>query len=127
MGTAATVQLALVGVFTHAGVDGFLANATAFLLAAQVNFALSAAFTWRERLTSGGLPRRWVVFHCSISAMAAVNMSVFLLVRQDATPIVASAAGILAGSVGNYVLGDRLVFRAPRRTAAGAGERRLAA
>ncbi len=54
------------------------ANAVAFLLAAQVNFALSSTFTWRDRSAGRGLRRRWLAFHVSIASMAVVNMLVFL-------------------------------------------------
>src|SRR5689334_103210 len=70
------------------------ANAVAFLLAAQVNFALSATFTWRDRQGASPLWRRWLVFHGSIATMAVVNQLVFLAARTALPALAAAAAGI---------------------------------
>jgi len=108
---AGAVQILLLLLFTRHGWHALVANGMAFLLAAQVNFALSVAFTWRDRLEAYQLPRRWALFHGSIALMALVNMLVFAATRSFLPVPVASLAGIAAGSLGNYLLGDRLVFR----------------
>jgi putative flippase GtrA len=87
------------------------ANAAAFLLAAQLNFALSSAFTWRDRFVSHSLARRWLLFHGSIAATALLNMLTFSAARFVLPVLAASAAGIATGALGNYLLGDRVVFR----------------
>src|SRR5579862_9350855 len=46
---AGLVQLALLSTLVGKGWSPVAANATAFLLAAQLNFALSSVFTWRDR------------------------------------------------------------------------------
>jgi putative flippase GtrA len=51
-----------------------------------------------------------VLFHVSISLMAAVNMVTFLVPRGLMAAPLASLAGIAAGATGNYLLGDRVVF-----------------
>jgi putative flippase GtrA len=111
---AAVVQLTLLALFSHRGLDGLMANALAFLLAAQVNFALSSSFTWRDRSRTGSLLHRWMLFHCSISLMAVVNMLTFAVARTVVPLLEASVAGILMAAVGNYLIGDRLVFRTRR-------------
>lgn len=110
-GIAGVVQLALLALLTHAGWAELPANALAFLLAAQLNFALSSAFTWRDRRADRALGRRWLAFHGSIAAMAVVNMLVFALARAALPTLLASALGIAAAACGNFMLGDRLVFR----------------
>lgn len=110
-GIAGVVQLVLLALLTRAGWAALPANVLAFLLAAQVNFTLSSAFTWRDRRADHRLGRRWLAFHGSIAAMAVVNMLVFALARAALPPLVASVLGIAAAACGNFVLGDRLVFR----------------
>jgi len=122
-GAAGAVQLVLLAILTRHGWDALLANATAFLLAAQVNFALSVTVTWRDRHPEGRpsaaargrrmrpLVRRWLLFHGSIALMALVNMLTFELTRSFLPTALASLAGIAAGAIGNYLAGDRLVFR----------------
>jgi putative flippase GtrA len=108
------MQVVLLLLLTHLGVEPFLANVVAFLLAAQVNFGLSLTFTWRDRAGAISVRRRWLLFHGSISLMALVNMLTFLAARSVLASPLASLLGIAAGAAGNYLLGDRLVFRAPK-------------
>jgi putative flippase GtrA len=112
-GLAGLLQLGLLALLTGHGWPTAPANAVAFLLAAQVNFALSSLFTWRDRRRAVPLWRRWLAFHGAIAATALVNQSVFLAARTVLPTLVASAAGIAVAAVGNYVLADRLVFGAP--------------
>jgi putative flippase GtrA len=114
-GTAGAVQLVLLALMMRHGWDALLANAVAFLVAAQVNFALSVTLTWRDRQTDGGrvraTARRWMLFHGSIALMALVNMLTFAVARSVLPAPAASFVGIAAGAAGNYLLGDRIVFR----------------
>jgi putative flippase GtrA len=110
---AAATQLLLLALLTSYGWDALLANALAFLLAAQLNFALSQAFTWRDRRGSGSLLHCWLLYHGSIAAMALLNLLVFVLMRPVVPILVASALGIAVAGVGNYLAGDRLVFHRP--------------
>src|SRR5438105_201370 len=71
-GMAATVQLALLALMLRQGWEPLLANALAFLLAAQVNFALSMTLTWHDRHAGAGassLARCWLLFQASIAVM----------------------------------------------------------
>lgn len=110
-GTAAIAQLALLAAFTHVGRHALAANAAAFLLSAQLNFVLSTCFTWRDRFDGRSLGRRWLAFHASIASMALVDMLVFAATRLALPDLAASALGILVAAAGNFVVGDRLVFR----------------
>jgi putative flippase GtrA len=158
-GVAGAVQLLLLSILTAHGWNAVLANGVAFLLAAQVNFALSLTVTWRDRHPEaprgyppsaddtqrvtqafGGVPgtrsgpatvgwatRCWLLFHGSIAAMALVNMLTFAAARSFVPALVASVIGIAAGAVGNYLAGDRLVFRQPRGSSSTHAERMDAA
>ena len=110
-GVAGVTQLGLLALLTRHGWPDLAANGVAFLFAAQVNFALSATFTWRDRLDGRPLGRRWLAFHGAIAGMAVVNMLVFAASRTVGPTLVASVLGIGVAAAGNFVVGDRLVFR----------------
>jgi len=112
-GVAAVVQLTLLALLTYEGMHALPANVVAFVIAAQVNFLLSQAFTWHDR-SEGGLARRWVVFHSSIAAAALINLAVFALAHRVMPSLIAAALGILVASIVNFAAHDRLTFRAPR-------------
>jgi len=126
-GIAAVTQLALLALLTGHGWPTLPANAVAFLLAAQVNFALSSTFTWRDRSAGRGLRRHWLAFHGSIASMAVVNMLVFLAARTALPTLAASALGIGAAAIGNFIIGDRLVFRQQTPSARTADDEETAA
>ncbi len=117
-GLAGLLQLTLLGLLTRHGWSPLVANTVAFLLAAQFNFVVSNLFTWRDRRTTQSLGGRWLAFHGSIASMAVVNLVVFAVARTMLPDLLASAAGIAAASVGNFFIGDRLVFQSRRRSAA---------
>jgi putative flippase GtrA len=108
---AGGLQLILLAALTTHGWDGLRANLIAFLVAAQFNFVMSSILTWRDRQVTGSLLRRWTLFHVSIAVMAALNMLVFVAMRDLVPALAASALGIAAGACGNYLAGDRLIFR----------------
>jgi putative flippase GtrA len=114
-GTAGAVQLTLLALLTRYGWDALAANVVAFLLAAQLNFALSVTLTWRDRTPNRSwiraTARRWQLFHGSIALMALVNLLTFGIARSFLLALPAALAGIAAGGVGNYLIGDRFVFR----------------
>src|SRR2546423_15698806 len=112
-GLAGLLQLGLLALLTGRGWPTAPANALAFLLAAQVNFALSSLFTWRDRRKTAPLWRRWLAFHGAIAGMALVNQSVFLAAWTALPALVASAAGIAGAAGGDYPLGDRPVVPGP--------------
>jgi putative flippase GtrA len=108
---AAVIQLLLLTLLMRYGWDALLADVLAFLLAAQVNFVLSLTFTWPDRRGAGSLPHYWLLYHGSIAAMASLNLLVFVLMRPVVPILVASALGIIVAGIGNYLVGDLLVFR----------------
>jgi len=112
-GTAALLQLVLLAALTDAGWHAALANVAAYLLSAQVNFALSTLFAWHDRhlAVRGALPRRWLRFHGSITGTFALNQLVFLAARTALPTLVASALGIICAALINYLVFDRVVFR----------------
>jgi len=111
-GVAAAFQLSLLGIFLRGGMPALPSDAIAFLAAAQVNFGLSCVFTWRDRLDVRDLRRRWLLYHVSISIMAVANFLTFVAARNSMPVLPAALAGIAVGAAGNYLAGDRLVFRA---------------
>lgn len=108
---AGALQLALLAGMTRDGWSAAPANLVAFLLAAQLNFALSSVLTWRDRATAGSLLRHWLLFHGSIAGMALLNMLIFTMARSVVSTLPAAALGIATAALGNYIAGDRLVFR----------------
>lgn len=110
-GLCGLLQLGLLALLVGRGWPEVPANAVAFVLAAQVNFGLSAVFTWRDRRTEHPWWRRWLAFHAAIAAMALVNQAVFLAAHTVVPALAAAATGIAVAALGNYLVGDRLVFR----------------
>jgi putative flippase GtrA len=110
-GLAGLTQLALLKLFINQGIHALPANLIAFLLAAQLNFVLSNAFTWADRRPGHAMWRRWSAFHGSIASMAIVNMIVFAFAHTVMPVSAASVAGIGVAAIGNFFIGDHLVFR----------------
>jgi putative flippase GtrA len=112
---AALIQLGLLDTLTHLGWKATLANIIAFLLAAQVNFALSYVFTWHDRhplrRAKKILLKRWIAFHIGISGTALLNMLVFIIAVRVPPALLASALGIGVAALINFVINDRLIFR----------------
>ena len=114
-GTAGLLQLGLLFFLVQRGAAPLPANALAFLAAAQVNFLLSQAFTWRDRpLTDSPrkvLFQRWLAFHACISGTAALNLCVFAAALQVLPHLPAAAAGIAVAAIFNFLANDRFAFR----------------
>lgn len=113
-GIAGIIQLALLHLWTASGWDAIVANPTAFLISAQMNFLLSATFTWGDRhdgaKRTGAFLRRWVAFHGAILGTALLNQAVFLMAQQVVPALVAAGLGIAVGALVNFLVQDRLVF-----------------
>jgi putative flippase GtrA len=108
-------------VLVSAGWKGMPANGAAMFFGAEINFVLGCTFTWRDRHDQRSLGKRWIVFHCSIAATATLNMLVFALAQTVVPALIASACGIAVAALGNFLAGDRLVFRRTARTVFQAG------
>lgn len=112
VGVGVTVaQLGLLLALAPLALAPLVANILALLLAAQLNFALSSAFTWGDRPSHGWrFARRWLRFMASIAGTLLVNLAIFAVARLLLPTLLASALGSgLTGSL-NFVLGDRFVF-----------------
>ena len=109
------MQLLGLALLVRLGVEGHVANALAFLLSAQINFALSSAFTWRDRRTGTaerlGVARRLVGYNALALGALAINQAVFALTSPLGHYLTASALGILAGMVLTYAVSGRVTFR----------------
>lgn len=114
-GISGLIQLLLLSLMTRMGWSPILANAIAFLLAAQVNFLLSLFFTWRDRLSPPhwlrDLLRHWGKFHLSILGTALLNQALFLTCRPFLPTLLAAMLGIILAAFLNFTLIDRFVFR----------------
>lgn len=94
-----------------------VANATGFLLSAQVNFVLSATWTWQDRATWSGpkrigrAGRRWLSYNATALLALGVNTGVFTLTYQVLGPLPAAMLGVLAGTAATYLVCDLVIFR----------------
>ncbi len=115
--TSALVQLGLLALLLDAGWKGLPADILAFLVAAQVNFWFNDRFTWGDRRScaaSAHIYTRWARFHFSISGAALLNLGIFAAVRLAMPELPAAALGIAVAAAVNFLMGDRVVFRANR-------------
>lgn len=109
---AAFGQFAVLAVLLHAGWNRFPANLAGMAVGAQISFFLGCVLTWRDREYTISLFRRWVLYHGSIVGTALINLAVFAVCQTVFPAIVASALGIGVAAIGNFLAGDRLIFRA---------------
>jgi putative flippase GtrA len=114
-GLAGLCQILILAWLVARGWQPVEANMIAFMGGAQVNFVLSAVFTWGDT-ARGVWSRRWLLYHGAVFATAPLNALAFSVVRHVAPLPLAAVAGIAVAGVANYFLGDRLVFAAPRLT-----------
>ena len=108
------VQMSVLWLLTSwAGVSAGLAVLVAVLAAVSHNFV------WHERVTWPGLPRRtrfmrWLSFHAStglVSLGGNLVVTVIVMRAMRWPPVLANLVAVLALSLANYWLSDRLVFR----------------
>lgn len=112
-GVCGALQIGLLVALTRPGVGALVANVTAYLLSAQVNFVLSDAFIWgdrRLRRTGKTLARRWASFHLGIAGTFVLSQAVFVAARAVLGDVAASAAGIGLAALINFAIQDRLTF-----------------
>ena len=92
------------------------ATLAAYFVAATMNWVLNRLWTFRGRGSRDGLFRQWLNFLGANGLGFVLNRStVFALAWSSpfclAHPVVALAAGSLAGMTANFTLSRRLVFR----------------
>lgn len=117
-GLSALVQLAVLRLLTADHWEALISNGIGMALAAQVNFTLSSAFTWRDRWMRAGLHRRWSMYQLAILVSALVNMLVFVVARLFVAQMIAAMLGIAVAAALNFAAGDRIIFRLKQAVAA---------
>ena len=127
--TATLTQLCVLYALTSLGWLPGVANAVALILSSQVNFLLSATFTWRDRdaLERRGersrgtaliILGRWARFMSGIAVTTLLNDGLFIMLERTALSVLVAAiisSGVIA--VVNYLMIDRLIFRRKHRDA----------
>lgn len=116
-GMGVAVQLAALALLKSGlHLNYLLATAAAVEMALLHNFVWHERWTWRDR-GAQGRAGRLIRFHLANGLVSiAVNLVVMrvLVGRMHWPYLVANVAAIAAGSVINFFLGDRLVFRRAR-------------
>jgi putative flippase GtrA len=117
-GVCALFQLAALAVLQEGTSLGSWSNAVAFVLAAQLNFILNYAVTWRDRRRHAPavFVRQLAGFNVLVWLGLPVNQGVYLVAEMFVPYIVAGAVGIGATTLAKYLIADRWIF--PRRVAA---------
>ena len=85
-----------------------LANALGFGASAQLNYLLSALFTWRDRQPSRA---SWLSYNATALMALTVNTAVFAVARLAAHPLVAALLGVISGAVFTYSICNFVIFR----------------
>jgi putative flippase GtrA len=100
-----------------AGAGLYGGRALSYLAAASTTYALNRAWTFRAAPRDAPVARQWLLFLLVNLAGFVVNFGTYALLIETwplaaAHPVLAVAAGALAGMTGNFLLSRRLVFRA---------------
>lgn len=100
--------------FQLAGASFWTAQSVATIAAMTSNFFLNNLFTYRDRRVKGvwGLLKGWVLFvlACSIGAVSNVGVAGWLF-EQDQYWLVSALAGILVGTLWNYVVTSAFIWK----------------
>jgi putative flippase GtrA len=115
VGTICTLlQIGLLHLFGYVLLAA-LANALAFIVSAQLNFALSYRVTWHDadRKTGLALGLAWLQYNALIVVTAGVNTVAFVMFRDilsgpDAVAVL--FAGVISTTV-TFIVNHRLIFR----------------
>jgi putative flippase GtrA len=123
-GFCASLHLGILVLLVRFGTDSAVANGLGFGLSGQVNFVLSALFTWGDRslpsertgagrtAASRAWAARWAKFNTVAVGGLIVNELVFTTAMRLGTPLVpASLAGIVTGGIATFLVNDSLTFR----------------
>ena len=113
--TCALLQLAVLGVLGHVGLELHIANVVAFILSTQFNFALSSAITWRDRRglhnSRRNVARRLAGYNALALGSLLINQAVFAVALPHLPYLAAGVVGILAGMLLTYAISGQLLFR----------------
>jgi putative flippase GtrA len=89
-----------------------LANALGFAGSAQLNYLLSALFTWGDRRPSRALSiKSWLSYNATVLIALTVNTAVFAAARLAVHPLVASLLGVIFGAAFTYSICNFVIFR----------------
>lgn len=110
------VDAAVLTLGLHAGTGPWFGRVLSYVAAATVTFGLNRAWTFRAAGRSRSMVRDWglflvvnlVGFACNYGTYAAMIAGVAVM-REH--PVLAVAAGSIAGMAGNFILSRRYVFR----------------
>ena len=109
------VDAAIVWALTSSGANAIIAQAIAFAVAVTVTWLLNRQFTFAQHASPNRL-REWMHYVAANSLGAVVNNGVYVLlvlmvVIFSKEPVLAVAAGSLAGLVFNFTASRAWVFR----------------
>ncbi|MFD1720125.1 GtrA family protein [Amnibacterium endophyticum] len=107
---ASAFQLLIFTVLSALRVPPMIANAFGFLLSTQLNFLLSARFTWRHRRAPGTLRRRWLRFNSVACIGLVLNSALFAIMHICLEPFLAAVVAIATSTGLSYLLSRRVVF-----------------
>jgi putative flippase GtrA len=110
------VQYSIMILLAGFGVDLSLGNAVGFVVSAQVNFLLSAVFTWGGAVRVSWL--RWASYNSTALLGLAVNTTVFGVAHGVLGPLLGAAVGVGAGAAFTYLVCNFLIFRQGRQASA---------
>jgi putative flippase GtrA len=119
------VQYAIMMALAQVGIDLSLGNAIGFVVSAQLNYGLSAVFTWGDGAGLSWL--RWASYNSTALLGLAVNTAVFTVVHQSFGSFLGTAAGVGAGAVFTYLVCNFLIFRQRRTPLASTVEAEISA
>jgi putative flippase GtrA len=128
------VQLGALALLTHvAGWNYLAATAVAVEAALVHNFVWHERYTWADRTrpaqSGRALARRMLAFHAgngAVSLAGNLALMAWLAGALHLPTLVANGVSIVACSLVNFVLGDRLIFRASSAPATGEEQAALA-
>jgi len=116
-GISGVAQIVFLAIWLHFSSQHRLGNLVAFLLSAQINFALNQLVTWHSTLAGSSSQTtltRWVKFHGAIAVSAVINQVVYNVAVLFVPILVSAALAILFVAGFNFVMLNRFVFQARR-------------
>lgn len=108
------------GLFSHPDARLLIATMLAVEVAILFKFVWSEGWIFRDRRSEGGVVRRLIHFNisCAASSVLTVAVTNLVTVQLGISPYLATAVGVLAGFLLNWVWAARLVWPEKRASAA---------